>query len=596
MLSSKIAKTSANDTLKALFVAHIEDEDCESLATKTALIQRFQHELEELECNSENQTTHLYAISIFSGFSGCLSLAGMSLLNPLLAVAVGFTAVSSAATVIASACLHNQKLATTIPKLKRYALALDSSTSKDWGTLWHLAGCELFLEALVSASKGNINHKGELLRNDGRNPLAVAVDFCAERLGISRTELLERAKASTSTQLQDSTPPQLQASIPTKLQDTAQAPAKDYEQNAISIIDNLVLSADKQTLGGLVIIAAPGSGKTTFLGTAWGRLKNHHSNRLNTLAVVVKRTDLSFFKAYANKAYCVKDSPINIAIEIIKFIDTGMKPGKITRVFLDDFLTMNVILENALKGIYIEPNSYCIQDKKELGFVPLFGHFVATLNEAWLVGREYNLSLWASTHSSNITDLPWCTSASVRTLGTFIFLAKNGNREFLELALNNNFLISDNNKRPILKKQLDSLDAGDSPIVLSNSNNWELGLVPKFVSDEYQGYRNSVNVEAEALENEENSSARANDNNAREKLELFFKLPSANAPTLSKLATTILDIIRNGNPPTKLESIRKSRKWGDKAPAMTEIKSSVDELISKELVEGSSEDGYTVVE
>ncbi|MHC5917745.1 MAG: hypothetical protein ACYTXE_43795, partial [Nostoc sp.] len=332
----------------------------------------------------------------------------------------------------------------------------------------------------------------------------------------------------------------------------------------------------------------------------WGRLKAHHGNRLNTLAVVVKKTDLAFFKAFANKAYCVKDSPVNIAVAIIEFIDAGMKPGKITRIFLDDFLTMNVMLENALKGIYIEPNSYCIQEKKELGFVPLFGHFVATLNEAWLVGREYNLSLWASTHSSNITDLPWCTSASVRTLGTFIFLAKNGNREFLELALNNNFLISDNNKRPMLKKQLDALDAGSAPIVLSNSNNWELGLVPEFIYDEYQGYRNTVNVESETVEGEEdNTVTNSQQLTDKQRLESLFNMPSDTIPTrhdISKIAATILDIIRNGNPPIKFDAIRKSKRWKNNAPISATVREGIDELISKELIEGNNEIGYTVTD
>ncbi|MHC5862413.1 hypothetical protein, partial [Nostoc sp.] len=433
-----------------------------------------------------------------------------------------------------------------------------------------------------------------------------AVDYCAERLGITRAELMDRASALTvataPTKLQNQTPtistaPKVllvQDSATTVLQtQSSQTSLDTLEEAAISIIDNLVLSADKQTLGGCVIIAAPGAGKTTFLGTAWGRLKTHHGNRLQSLAVVVKKSDLAFFKSFATTALCIKDNPVNAVVEIIKFIDAGMKEGKITRLFLDDFLTMNVMLENALKGIYLEPNSYYISEKKELGFVPLAGHLQASLNEAWLVGREYNLCLWVSSHSPNLDALPFCGSRDSRSVGDIIFLAKNSKREFLELALNNAHLISNSNKRQELKQQLDQLDAGDSPIVLSNNSNWTLGVVPEFIRDEYKGYRSQCLESADFVKD-----AVADDNiqdDTRQQLESFFKLPSAYTPALSKVAATILDIIRNGNPPVKLETIRKSRKWGDKTPPMAEIKSGIDELIQKELIDGKSENGFTVL-
>ena len=136
-----------------------------------------------------------------------------------------------------------------------------------------------------------------------------------------------------------------------------------------------------------------------------------------------------FFKRFATHAIAVKDSPVAAALAIIKFIDCGMKGGKITRVFLDDFLTMNLLLDNALKNVWVDPGNYTISDKKELGLVPLTGHLHATLNEAWLVGREYNLSLWVSSHSPNLDALPFCGSRDSRSVGDIIFLAKNNKRE-----------------------------------------------------------------------------------------------------------------------------------------------------------------------
>lgn len=80
---------------------------------------------------------------------------------------------------------------------------------------------------------------------------------------------------------------------------------------------------------------------------------------------MVKQSDLLFFKRFATTAICVKHDPIAAAVAVIKFIDAGMREGKITRVFLDDFLTMNLLLDNAVKGVWIEPSTYALSDKKK---------------------------------------------------------------------------------------------------------------------------------------------------------------------------------------------------------------------------------------
>ncbi|MBD2527370.1 hypothetical protein [Nostoc sp. FACHB-133] len=599
-----VTKFFSRDPLKALFFAHIEQQDSDTLQSKIKIIQQFTRELEELECNSENQSNFLHWASIFSGFSGCLALTGATLLNPILGLLVATSAASSAAVVISGSYLRNHKVSEVVQKLKRYRLALNSSTPKNWAILWHLSGLELFLESLWDASKGNINHKGQLVRNDGKNALAVASDYSAERMGISRNELLAQSQKIISFDQTSihSQPTLLQASntsesaIPTALNPTLSS-APNHHQTALNILDALVLTADNKTLGGCVIIASPGAGKTTFLGTAWGRLRIKYGDKFQSLAVVVKQSDIAFFKRFATHAIAVKDSPVAAALAIIKFIDCGMKGGKISRVFLDDFLTMNLLFENALKNVWIDPSSYAISDKKELGLVSLAGHLQATLNEAWLVGREYNLCLWVSSHSPNLDALPFCGSRDSRSVGDIIFLAKNNKREFIELALSNAHLISNAAKRSELKILLDELDSGTEPLVLANNNNWMLGVVPNSIYAEYQTYRerclevvdttqNSINVEQKTSIQQDHT---------RQQLERFLALPSAeriNTLNLSIIASTILEIVKSGNPPVKFDAIRKSRKWGEEAPVTSTVKAGISELITLKLIDGDNENGY----
>ncbi|MHC5722633.1 MAG: hypothetical protein ACYTXY_00430 [Nostoc sp.] len=590
-----VTKSLSRDPLKALFFAHLEEQDSDTLQSKIKIIQQFIRELEELECSSENQSSFLHWASIASGFSGCLALTGVTLLNPLLGLVVAASATSSAAVVISGSYLRNQKVSEVVQKVKRYRLAINSSTPKNWAILWHLAGSELFLESLWDASKGNINHKGQLVRNDGKDSLTVATDYSAERMGISRNELLTQGRILLSgnqpnihiqpTLLQSSNVPVV--ATPTAL-DYTPLEKQNHHQVALDILDALVLTANDKSLGGCVIIAAPGAGKTTLLGTAWGRLRAKYGDKFQSLAVVVKQSDVAFFKRFATHAIGVKDDPIAAALTIIKFINCGMKEGKISRIFLDDFLTMNLMLGNALKNIWLDPINYSISEKKELGYVSLRGHLNATLNEAWLAGREYNLCLWVSSHSPNLEALPFCGSPGSRSVGDFIFLAKNNKREFIELALSNAFLVSSSQKRSQLKILLDEIDSGTEPLILANNNNWVLGVVPNSIHAEYQQYRE------QCLQVVEQKTSIQQDD-TRQQLEHFLSLPSAervNIPNLSAIASTILEIIKSGNPPVKFDAIRKSRKWGEEAPVTATIKAGISELISLELIDGDNENGY----
>lgn len=267
---------------------------------------------------------------------------------------------------------------------------------------------------------------------------------------------------------------------------------EDLRAKAVAIRDGLVGDADKSKLGGCVILAAPGAGKTTFLGTAWGKLKATYGKNFKSMAVVVKRTDVAAFNAVADKALCVKDNPRLVAVQILKFIHQSMTHEGVKRLFIDDFITAWKNFDTALKGIYINPHTYeTYNDKKEdLDAQPLLQTLETDLNELWLVGREYNAALWVSSHSGNVDALPFVGSRESRSVGDLIYLAKTDKREFIENTLNNPNLIADNAKRQKLKTTLDSLmGLTNEPIVLANYDNWSLGIVPQSLRAEYENYR-----------------------------------------------------------------------------------------------------------
>lgn len=264
-------------------------------------------------------------------------------------------------------------------------------------------------------------------------------------------------------------------------------------KNAWDILQGLVSSADASKLGGCVILAAPGAGKTTYLGTAWGRLKKTYADRFNSLAIVVKQSDVAAFRGVSDNCLCVKDDTEQVAVTILKFISQSCRPSEsISRLFLDDFLTMNEYFDTNLSGVYVNTTTYEVyySKKEDPSAKPLLKTLYMALNEMWLVGRQYNAALWLSSHSSNVDALPFVGSRESRSVGALIFLAHNNKREFIEQTLNNLNLIADNNKRQQLKAMLDEVKPYiKEPLVLANYNNWTFGIVPSELHDEYQDFR-----------------------------------------------------------------------------------------------------------
>ena len=281
-------------------------------------------------------------------------------------------------------------------------------------------------------------------------------------------------------------------------------------QNAWDILQALVTDADKSKLGGCVILAAPGAGKTTYLGTAWGRLKKAYGDRFNSLAIVVKEDNVQAFCGVSDNCLGVEDSPRQAAIAILKFIDSCKRQdNSIKRLFLDDFLTMNEIFKAALGGLFVNLTTFdvVLSKKEDIDAQPMLPTLYAALNKLWLVGRQNNAALWVSSHSSNVDALPFVGSRESRSVGDIIFLAKNDKREFIEQALNNPNLIADNLTRQQIKAQLNSVNSEvEVPLVLANFNNWTFGIVSAVVYDEYVEFRREWEKPVSALKSVEKLS------------------------------------------------------------------------------------------
>ena len=296
---------------------------------------------------------------------------------------------------------------------------------------------------------------------------------------------LNTSEVTTFTQPQDFTTSRGNSTPTFKPKD-----APNMRTSALSILNELVEDADKSKLGGCVILAAPGAGKTTFLGTAWGRLKKTHGDNFKALAVVVKRSDVEAFNGVC-ECLCILDETEDVAKRIIEFIDESMTNKKVYRLFLDDYLTMQESLMSELSGVFIDKYGEILYSKpKGEKATPLIKKLNVALNTLWLVGREYNSALWVSSHSSNVEKLQFMGGSQSRSVGQMIFLARNDKRDFIFSPLGNATLIPEEKRRDDLRNLINRTQSNETePLVLANFNNWTLGIVPAAVYEEYTQHR-----------------------------------------------------------------------------------------------------------
>lgn len=177
------------DPFKSLFLEFLESFDTFDLNSKSLSIQSFVKELEELENTSENQSIALYWSSIFSVFSATSVISAFSILNPLAGVLLGSTAAATTLGIILIAFIQNRERTPILQRLKKYRLAFESDSFLNWACLWQYIGTEEFFNCMYAATSGYILN-GNLIRNDGKNPMAAALDAYCKVHGMSRDELI----------------------------------------------------------------------------------------------------------------------------------------------------------------------------------------------------------------------------------------------------------------------------------------------------------------------------------------------------------------------------------------------------------------------
>ncbi|KOP23483.1 hypothetical protein AMR41_26245, partial [Hapalosiphon sp. MRB220] len=199
--TSIVVRSHYRDPFKSLFSEFLQSFDTLDVNAKSIALQGFVKELEELENTSENESTFLHWGGIFSVFSAAGVISAFGVLNPIAGILLGATAAASAAGVVGSAIAQNRERTPTLEKLKKYRLALESDSYLNWACLWQHVGTESFFECLYSATGGYLLN-GQLTRNDGKNPMAAALDGYCKTRGMKRDELINQLSALKQTNSQ----------------------------------------------------------------------------------------------------------------------------------------------------------------------------------------------------------------------------------------------------------------------------------------------------------------------------------------------------------------------------------------------------------
>ncbi|MCP6758355.1 MAG: hypothetical protein NHB32_06140 [Fischerella sp. CENA71] len=253
--TSIVVRSHYRDPFKSLFSEFLQSFDTLDVNAKSIALQGFVKELEELETTTENESTVLHWGGIFSVFSAAAVISAFGVLNPIAGILLGGTAAASAAGVVGSALAQNRERNPTLEKLKKYRLALESESFLNWACLWEYVGIEMFFECLYSASSGYLLND-RLTRNDGKNPMAAALDGYCKTRGMKRDELISQlstlkqasvlklppANNDGQTQLQQA-PTEIQQPI-TNTQcpsfNPVTLPSLSLEQRGSTVIDGLI--------------------------------------------------------------------------------------------------------------------------------------------------------------------------------------------------------------------------------------------------------------------------------------------------------------------------------------------------------------------
>lgn len=226
----------------------------------------------------------------------------------------------------------------------------------------------------------------------------------------------------------------------------------------------------------------------------------------------------------------------------------------------------------------------------DLGF-----DFGQILFDLLIIGREYNMKFFVNLHSLNlaaigIKNLDQNTRKVLRLLLLGNRYQKDGRSldayGVIEQAIMGNQVITHAQDKEIVREQYKTLKEQSrqlfQPIMFAFLGGYYLGIVPRF-SEQKSIAMPPADIESPDAVPE-----------LRSELDGILASWAAKSE-VSAIASQIIEIIKSGNEPVNVESIRKSRKWGDNAPGIEEIREALSELTIKEFVDGDKDKGYSLV-
>lgn len=616
-VDSALTYSGVKNPFNVLFYATSEEHDTSTIDAKIKFITAIIRSIEVIENKVENEGNLNNWLRIASGISGTAIVISAASINPLAAIATTFFGVASALVTIGSTIYKGNKEAPVISNLLRYKCCLKSDDVATWATIWHLTGTVQFLDALYEGATGQI-FENKLIRPKQEPSLNAVINYVASCGGVTPQDLIAELKkikngrkptlkllgstADESNQIQDkSTAKKFGAGNVTHSPTTTKNINYDELRNAATAIrDSLVTNASASKLPGCVILGAPGTGKTTFLGSAWLKLKQEYGSNFQSLALVMKSKDTKTFEPLADKVICVKNSPKKAAVELVKFVDQIMDSSEyVSRLFLDDYLAMQEVFDKALGSTVIDletgaifPNQKEANACENYDTVPLKAAVSMRLKELWTVGREFNSALWVSSHSPNVEDLPFCGSASARSVGKFIILTTDDNREFIELALANDKLINNKETRDSLKAILKGLTVKTGePLVLANHANWTLGIASRAIREEYEVLEASIKktviqhpAQETVIQQKQETVLQEEDTAISPDSEELNKELKAASLGISKEALMVFEKLKSFEQGAKVRDLVHSKPFGKIKTPTSKVKYYLDELVIAELV------------
>lgn len=305
-----------------------------------------------------------------------------------------------------------------------------------------------------------------------------------------------------------------QITNPTEIQPVGDNPVLINGNSGEVTMDTLTTKGNKfvdtltNTTLSCIFLGIPGTGKTTILGVAIGRMRIKYGNNFTVEMVAMKGDSLLnvrpiVFYRHPGGAF---DAIYRALLEHRRRAgmpkEKRLEYAKIHpyRLIIDDYTSQQQKLDGIFKDFLVE---YGIDKDGNPLEIKLPLALEDALNELWFNGRETNVGIWVGTHSEIVDDLRFVSSKSGRSSGLLCFMGrrdKNTNQGHYDIVSGNlkTLIISDKQQLEILKKQfpqaMQLAYEKDKPLALiSGIDNGAFGfaIIPD-LTREYQTYFSGV--------------------------------------------------------------------------------------------------------